>query len=181
MSSRRYKTWGVLITVLTVSACLLACGPIRVHTYLIPAKMEPRWITIEYGNPKCAPLSESAFGREFVIPESGFLCTSSPMYTDWHREQYYLVDENNNRTALQIDEQILRRESFNIIESPSDAGTTVCKVSGEEFFYGSKEKLTYENPIRQSLSQFHPECRPRNINVAAEKEPSSPLSQQSMK
>jgi Family of unknown function (DUF6843) len=147
---------------------LMACGPLRVHTYLIPANIEPRWITIEYNNPKCAPLKESTFGREFVIPESGFLCTSSHMYTLWHRDKYYLVNENNNRTAVQTDERIFRRESFNINQPSSDAGMTACKVTGEEFFYGPKEKLTYENPIMQDenfLTRYHTECRHRDITV----------------
>jgi hypothetical protein len=146
----------------------IACGPLRVHTYLIPAKIEPHWITIEYDNPKCAPLKEGTFGREFVIPESGFLCTSSSMYTGWHREKYYSVDVNNNRVALQADERIFRREGFNINKPSLDAGMIVCKVTGEEFFYGPKEKLTNENPIMQDedfLTQYHPECRNRAAPV----------------
>ncbi len=89
------------------------------------------------------------------------------MYRGWHREQYYSVDKNNNRAALRIDERILRREAFNINEPSSGPGRAVCKVTGEEFFYGPKEKLTYENPIRQDesfLTQYHPECR-RDISV----------------
>ncbi len=156
---------GVFITVLSLIGWLsMACGPLRVHTYLIPAKIEPRWITIEYDNPKCTPLKENALGREFVIPESGFLCTSSPMYRGWHREKYYSVDENNNRTALQTDERILRRESFNINQPSSNVGMIVCKVTGEEFFYGSKEKLTSENPIMkdEAFLKLHPECSRQN-------------------
>jgi hypothetical protein len=78
-----------------------------------------------------------------------------------------LVDENSNRTALRTDERIFRRESFNINQPSSDAGN-VCKVTGEEFFYGPKEKLTYENPIMQDenfLTRYHPECRHRAITV----------------
>ena len=168
LSNRRRTSLGIFITVLTMAGWLMACGLLRVHTYLIPAKMAPRWITIEYENPKCAPLRETAFGGEFVIPESGFLCTSSAMYTGWHREEYYLVDENNNRTALRVDERIFRRESFNINELSSEPGMAVCKLTVEEFFYGPKEKLTYENPIRQDesfLTQYHPECRRRDMRV----------------
>jgi uncharacterized protein (DUF169 family) len=145
----------------------MACGPLRVHSYLIPSKIEPHWITIEYDNPKCAPLKEGAFGREFVIPESGFLCTSSSMYTGWHREKYYSVDGNNNRTALQTDERIFRRESLAERKFSSDAGMVVCKVTGDEFFYGPKEKLTSENPIMEdeNFLTSHPECRHRGITT----------------
>jgi hypothetical protein len=147
---------------------LTGCGVLRVHTYLLPANIEPRWITIEYDNPRCAPLKQSAFGREFVIPKSGFLCTSSPMYAGWHRDKYYLLDENNNRTALQTGEQIFRRESFNVNQASSDAGMIVCKMTGEEFFYGTKQQLTFENPIMQNeefLIRYHPECRHRVSTV----------------
>lgn len=151
----------IFITVLLLIGCLsVACGPLRIHTCLIPAKIEPRWITIEYDNPKCTPLQENVFGREFVIPESGFLCTSSPIYRGWHREEYYSVDENNNLTALQDDDRILKRQSFIIIQSSSNAGMNNCKVAGEEFFFGPKEKLTSENPIRknEAFLKLHPEC-----------------------
>src|SRR5882724_6039706 len=141
-----------------------ACGPLRLQTYLIPATMEPRWITIEYNNPNCPPLEKSIFGTNFVIPKSGFLCTSSPMYKGWHRTKYYLIDENNNRTLLQPDERILRQESFYVNDPSSDPSLPVCKVTADEFFYGPKEKLTYENPIMYDedfLNHYHPECRNR--------------------
>jgi hypothetical protein len=82
------------------------------------------------------------------------------MYTGWHREQYYSVDENNNRTALQTDERILRRESLAEHKFSSDTGMIVCKVTGEEFFFGPKEKLTSENPIMkdEAFLKLHPEC-----------------------
>jgi hypothetical protein len=138
---------------------LQGCGTTHVHTYLIPAKMEPRWITIEYNNPKCEPLKETASERQLTIPESGFLCTSSPKHTGWHQEKFYLVD-GNNRTSIQIEERIFRRESFNIKETSSASNMPACNVMGEEFFYGPKEKLTYENPIKEDKSFLdrHVEC-----------------------
>ncbi|MCU1264556.1 MAG: hypothetical protein JWM21_874 [Acidobacteria bacterium] len=90
------------------------------------------------------------------------------MDTGWYCDKYYLVDENNNRIALQTDERIFRRGSFKINQPSSDAGMIVCKVTGEEFFYGPKEKLTSENPIMQDetfLTRYHPECRHRDITV----------------
>lgn len=151
---------GAFITILSLIGWLsIACGPLRVHTYLIPAKIEPRWITIEYDNPRCTRLKESAFGQEFVIPESGFLCTSSAMYTGWHRDKYYSIDENDNRIAVQPGELIHREGSFYINQGSFSAGTS-CKVSGVEFFYGRKEKLTSENPIMkdEAFLKLHPEC-----------------------
>ncbi len=158
---------GLIITLALIGGLSMACGLARVHTYLIPAKMEPRWITIEYDNPKCAALKESVFGREFAIPESGFLCTSSPMYMGWHRTKFYLVDELHNRTAIQAGERIFRQESLAERKWSSDAGTFACKVTGEEFFYGPKEKVTSENPIMEDeiFLRYHPECRNRAVPV----------------
>lgn len=153
-----------LFTVSLALASLLAPqahGPFQVHTYLMPAKIEPRWITIEYDNPNCPPLKENALGRELVIPESGFLCTSSPKYLGWYRAEYYLVDEHKRRTALKADERIHRRESFNVRVISSTSDKPLCNVAGDEFFYGPKEKLTSENPIMkdEDFLKLHPECR----------------------
>jgi len=86
------------------------------------------------------------------------------MYMGWHRDKYYSVDENNNRTALQIDERIFRRETLAERKFSTNAGTSSCKVTGEEFFYGPKEKVTSENPIMgdDAFLRLHPECVPRS-------------------
>lgn len=138
-------------------------GRFRVHTYLIPAKMEQRWITIEYDNPNCPRLSENDSGRELVIPETGFLCTSSQREAGRHREEYYVVDDHQRRTALKTEQWIQRRESFTTrtISSATGSAASLCDVSGDEFFYGPKEKLTYENPIMkdEGFLKLHPGCR----------------------
>lgn len=134
---------------------------IQIETYLIPVKMQSRWITIEYDNPNCPPLNENDSGREVAIPRSGFLCTSSPRYMGWHRTEYYLVDESKRRIALRTPEFIHRREGFNLRYLSSVPGDPGCDVSGEEFFYGPKERLTYENPIvkDEGFLKLHPSCR----------------------
>ena len=150
----------VLFVALAMSGCGVAGGMLRVHTYVIPAKMTPGWITIEYNNPQCAPLPENSFGRLFVIPESAYLCTSSPPYTEWHRTEFYVIDEKNNRTRIQEDERIFRQGSFTVVQGSITLGPSDCKFSGDEFFYGPKETLTYENPYRQNevFLHYHPEC-----------------------
>ena len=156
------------LMVITLSACSMVAGALRVHTYLIPANMKPGWITIEYNNPHCAQLPETLFGREFVIPDSGYLCTSSSEYKGSYRPEYYLLDERKERTAISL-EQILRSASFSIVAGSLDSALPVCNISGEQFFYGPAEKLNHQNPIQQNESflRNHPECRqsgPEKVN-----------------
>ena len=129
-----------------------------VHSYLIPAKMKPGWVTIEYENPKCESLKEFSGGREFVIPESGYLCTSSSMYMGWAQRRYFVVEEGGRRTPLKVKKHIWREASFRINESD-------CKVVAEEYFYG--KKVTHENAILfdEKFLEEHPGCRNRGINT----------------
>jgi Family of unknown function (DUF6843) len=144
----------MIISLLLLTLVGVSCAPLRTKTYLIPAKIESRWITIEYSNPECEPLKESTFGRELNIPDTGYLCTSTAMDTEWHREIFYLIDDHNNRTEIRPEDRVFRRESFNVNQS-------TCKVVGEEFFYGQKEMLTYENPILsdENFLKLHPKCK----------------------
>ena len=155
----------VLTTFLALLGLLsMDCGLVHVNVYLVPAEIDSRWITIEYDNPKCAPLRESSVGRELVIPESGFLCTSSSVYEGWHRQEYYSF-EGNNRTSLQPDKLVHRHRSF-VINQGSLSGGPSCKVAGVEFFYGPKEKLTADNPIKanEDFLKLHPECASSSSN-----------------
>ena len=145
-----------------------ACGLFRVETYLIPAKMKPQWITIEYENPKCHSLKGSLFSQEFVIPESGFLCTSDSLYKGWSQRRYFLVNEKGVRTPLKIREHIWREGTLYVNVPSLDDGQPQCKVTAEEFFYGSKDDLTHENPIMENeifLKEYHPECRNRGARI----------------
>jgi hypothetical protein len=144
--------------------CFQACDSFRVETYLIPTKMKPQWITIEYKNPKCHPLKKSSFSQEFIIPESGFICTSDSQYEGWSYRRYFLVNEKGERTPLKIGEHIWREGTMYVNEPSLDEGQPQCNVTADEFFYGSKEDLTYENPIMGDeifLKEYHPECRNR--------------------
>jgi hypothetical protein len=145
---------------LALCLTLQACGPLRVHTYLIAADTEPGWVTIEYGNPRCPALVDGIFGREFLIPKSRYLCTSSQRYEGLHRAKYYLIDSNNNRTSLNESERIFKPESFFWKEGSLEQGLPDCNVTGDEFFYGPKDKLTYDNPIRKDpeFLKLHSDC-----------------------
>ena len=157
----------MMIFILTVVSLFQSCG-IRQETYLIPAEMKPRWISIEYDNPKCPPLTGSELSQEFIIPESGYLCTSSPRYHGLFQRRYFLVDTDGRRTPLRTGEQI-RQESVLSKDEPSlDERQPRCKVSLDQFFYGTKDDLKEESSIFRDeffLSVYHPECRNTGVFV----------------
>lgn len=136
------------------SVCLFLYlwSPVRVHTYLLSSRLEPSWVAIEYDNPKCSPLKENRLWRELVIPESGYLCTSSPMDMGWTYNRYYLVNDRGERIRLVEDEQIFARASTRVNEGD-------CKVTAEFFLYGSGGKTINERT--SFIEKYHPECRQR--------------------
>ncbi|HZH91124.1 MAG TPA: hypothetical protein VEX70_10975 [Pyrinomonadaceae bacterium] len=144
---------------------LQACGLFHTQTYLIPANMKPRWITIEYKNPKCAPLKDVALGEEIMIPESGFLCTSSSQYSGWHKREYFLLNEKGERTPLKVSEHIWGESSFRKAEGALPDGKFRCNLEGGEFFYGSEGGVSEENPIikDEAFLKYHPECREAGV------------------
>ena len=130
---------------------LYVLKPVRLQTYLLPATLKPGWVIIEYDNPKCAPLREGRLWQEHVIPESGYLCTSSRSEKGLTYQRYYLVDEKGKRTRLAIDDQIFQRGGIQL--NPLNKA---CKVTAEEFWYGPKEQINNEDV--GLLEKLHPEC-----------------------
>ena len=112
--------------------------------------MKEGWITIELGNPKCPPLKNRT-RREFIIPESGYVCTSTPRHEKWFYDWYYLVDENGKRTPLVKDKEIFQRTSIIF-----DYSYQNCKVVADSFWYGSQDKIDNQNDV--ALQKHHPEC-----------------------
>jgi len=146
---------GVLCTVLVVVYVL---EPVVFETYLIPSNMQEGWVTIEYANPKCPPLNKGRGWREYVIPESGYLCTSTQRNTEPMYQWFYLVDENGKRTRLATDEQIFQRTTIVLA-----AGNPNCKVVADSFWYGKRERINNEQDV--ALEKRHPECGGLRIPV----------------
>ena len=127
--------------------------PIRVQTYLLPSTLKPGWVAIEYDNSKCAPLREGRLWQEHVIPESGYLCTSSHRETGWVYRKYYLVQPNGERTLLAVGKQIFKEITIYLNPLNPD-----CKVIAESFWYGPQEQI--DDKRDEALKQHHPECNP---------------------
>ena len=129
---------------------LYAGKPVRLQSYLLPSTLKYGWVTIEYDNPNCSKIKGGPLGDEFVIPQSGYLCTSSPMETGLTYQRYYLVNDKGERTSLDIDQQIHVRASVFVSRGS-------CNITAETFWYGPKDKIT--NDKTDFIEKFHSECR----------------------
>lgn len=128
----------MMLIVLSFSLFLQSCNLIRQEIFLIPSKMKSQWVSIEYGNPKCASLGGDEMNPIFNIPENGFLCTSSPRYSSFYQRRYYLVDENGIRTLVPQSEKIWREGTFAKKDPSLDKGQPDCNVVLHGFFMARK-------------------------------------------
>jgi len=142
---------GALLALIGLLFALYAWKPVRFRAHLLPATLKPGWVTIEYENPKCSPLIESPLWQEHVIPESGYLCTSSRRETGWVYDKYYLVQANGERSPLSEDKEIFQMGTIYLEPWNPD-----CKVIADSFWYGPREQI--DNQRHEVLKQHHPEC-----------------------
>lgn len=142
---------GTLLALSAILIALYAWQPVRLQSYLLPATLKPGWVTIEYENPKCNALKEGQIWQEHVIPESGYLCTSSRRETGWVYRKYYLVESNGEQKSLSEDREIFQVGTIYL--EPWKAG---CNVIADSFWYGPKEQI--DNRRHEILEQHHPEC-----------------------
>lgn len=128
---------------------------------LIPALMQPRWINVEYNNPKCPTLEKNESVLVLPIPESGYVCMSNSGPEDLFQRSYFLMGLGGERTPLTPREQIFQEAVLSKDEPSLDEGFPVCKVSLHQFFYGKKGDLKESNPIffDEAFLKIHPECR----------------------
>ena len=150
-ASMKFIFGTLLALAVGVLLVLYVLKPVRLQTYLLPITLKPVWVIIEYDNPRCAPLREGRLWQEHVIPESGYLCTSSRSEKGFTYQKYYLVAENGKRARLAIDKQIFQRRGIQL--NPLNKA---CNVTAEEFWYGPKEQIN--NDDAALLEKFHPEC-----------------------
>ena len=146
----KFICWSIFGLFGSIFLVLYLWQPVSLQTYLLPTTLKHGWVAIEYDNPNCSSLKRSSLGQEYVIPESGYLCTSSPMEKGLTYQRYYLVDDKNKRTRLYLDKQIFVRESIFVKRGS-------CKVTAETFWYGPKDKINNEKT--DFIEKFHPECR----------------------
>jgi len=143
--------YGALLVLGLGLSGIYVLKPVRVQTYLLPSTLKPGWVAIEYDNPRCPPLREGRLWQEHMIPESGYLCTSSHRETRWVYRKYYLVQANGERTPLTVGKQIFKE--ITIYLNPLNPN---CKVIAESFWYGPQEQIDNQQDVL--LKKLHPEC-----------------------
>ena len=154
------KFFVIILTLICLGcATFYIWQPIHLQTYLLSTKIETKWITIEYDNPKCSPLEKKVLGREIEIPESGYVCTSSLMEMGWTYSKFYLVD-NNKRVEITEDEQIFVRSALYINQGG-------CNVTAEIFLYESKNNSKAINERASFVEIYHPECQNRGVTTSS--------------
>ena len=141
---------------LVVLALVLALGlavwwwrPVRLQTYLLSSDVSSGWIVVEFGNPHCPSIQEARLWREFVIPSSGYLCTSSSMEPGLVYERFYLVDREGNRRALKISDWIHVRATT-LVNEPE------CNLTAKTFWYGPKGGVSGHSS--DVIRRYHPAC-----------------------
>src|SRR5436853_453864 len=138
-----------LLTTIMISLVWISptsfCGiQVREQTVIIPAKLKSSWISIEYENPRCQKLDENQSSRKLIIPESGYLCTSSEMW-DVRHDDFYMVDMQGETKQVDADEQIHTRYTI----SPPEG----CHLKAEEFWFGDRGT---ESGASSFVNKYHP-------------------------
>ena len=144
-----------LVTVASATLFLPSCS-FRVQTFVLAPGTDHGWVTIEQGNSTCPSLPESSVFHTINIPESHFLCTSSPTYLGWGYERYALLDSDGSLTPLKIGDLIHQRTSFIVGELGRP-----CNFSGIQFFYGPRGSIAGAKPLLDDpefLTRYHPDC-----------------------
>jgi hypothetical protein len=107
-------------------------------------------MVVEFENPKCPATESSWRGRDFVIPESGYLCTSSPLDHGYVYDRYYRVSGDGRREKLEIGKEIQARSGLNLTLKG-------CRVTATVFRYDAAEGTTWNSGA--FIREHHPECR----------------------
>ena len=58
------------------------------------------WVTVEYEQPSCPPLSSDGIRMVVVVAPTGRACTSSPIQDGWHLTRYEYVLPNGRRQVI---------------------------------------------------------------------------------
>ena len=129
-----------------LGALVVGC---RSESYVLAEGSKPGWVVLEFENPKCPAMESGWLGRDFFLPESGYLCTSSPIDGGYVYERYYLLRDNGRREHLDIGKEIHGRSGLNLTLEGCRLTATVFRYDGADGAWDSGE----------FIREHHPECR----------------------
>jgi len=130
-----------------LAIALIGC---RTESYVLAKGVGSQWVVVEFGNRECKPMESRWLGRDFLIPASGYLCTSSPVELGLVFERYYKLTDDGRRERLEESKNIHGRSALNLTLEG-------CQVTAVVFRYGSEETRPWDSGA--FISQYHPECR----------------------
>ena len=141
------KTTGLRFLMGLVAALPSGC---KSESYVLAKGSKPGWIVVEFENPGCPAMENGWRGRDFVIPESGCLCTSSPIDRGYVYDRYYRIGDDGGGDRLEMGKQIHARSGLNLTLEG-------CRVTAIVFRYDAAGGTTWDSGA--FIRERHPECR----------------------
>lgn len=92
-----------IILITLILSFFTSCSQTVKETFLIPSGFEGR-INVVFNQPNANPISLENDRRIYNIPADGILITSSKLETGILDQEYYYVDNNGNKTKIDITE-----------------------------------------------------------------------------
>ncbi len=153
--SEFFLSWKrpTIVKSLGVAALLVALGStvscVRTNDYVLTAGTVEGWVIIELANPAC-PEIVGRWHREFVVPSSAYLCTSTGPTQGLVYERYWLMDVDGRRTRIKIGQDVHAR-------SDTEFDFTNCQLAASIFWYGKGEAITAD--VSSVIRKRNPECQ----------------------
>jgi hypothetical protein len=143
---------GALLLAGLLWGCDLLCAP--TEEIVLPAEgTPPRWITIEFGNPDCAPIGGGS--RRIVVPPSGYACTSSPMNRGWVHLTFVALGNTGRR--VDVGKNVHQKHTAEVVAaSTTDGGVRSCAPNAFFFWYGDPDAMSGDSAL--AYRQRHSEC-----------------------
>lgn len=140
--------------------------------YYIPKGYEG-WVMIHYNIPDTPPLEKKDGVLQFVIPESGFMETTSELDIGWRRDRFFWQTENGVEevpSSVEIDGEYhiyIHRHKY---YARSHMGIVKGLPVGTDTILWDQTKITKENanevdymPGKKTLEYFYVSAEPKSI------------------
>ncbi len=100
------KSVAVAVAIV-VLACVAVLSRFQVEDYVIAPDTPEGWINIELSNRTCRS-TPGFLRREFMVPPSGYLCTSNGPFDGITLPRYWLLGKDGRRIRLHVGKDVFR-------------------------------------------------------------------------